>query len=273
MIGSGSVKCAAALGLLRVLHREKIEVDMVVAGGGGSIFGSLIALGYNVEEIVETNRLLWTREVTEQPNRLAMLQMLLPKFFRSGEYFHLRDDRVMNERLRAAFGDTTFEKTRIPLFITATDYRSGRQAVISDGHIYAAVRASIALPLIFPPSQRGEQLLADSYLSDPLPVGVAIREGADIILAMGFESVSKVQRNSFSEYVLHLSGVVSNNLLQASYAFYNLAHHSEVLLIVPQFKSEIHMFDTHKVPEIIKAGEMEGEKIMPQLKHMMEMHG
>ena len=50
VIGWGSVKCAAALGLLRVLRREGIEVDMVVASGGGSIYGSLFALGYEVEE-------------------------------------------------------------------------------------------------------------------------------------------------------------------------------------------------------------------------------
>jgi len=271
VIGWGSVKCAAALGLLRVLNREGVSVDMVVAGGGGSIYGSLLALGYNADEIVEKNRQLWTHEVTEQPNRLAIFQTLLPKVFRVGEYFNLRDDRLMNERLREAFGDATFEDAKIPLYITATDYRTGAQAVISNGSIYDAVRASVALPLIFPPSKRDEQLLADSYLSDPLPVGVAIQEGADIILAMGFESVSNERRDSFSDYVLYLSGVISNNLLQASYAFYNLAHHSEVLLIVPQFESDIQMFDTHKVPEIIKAGEAEGEKILPQLKHMLEM--
>jgi len=271
VIGWGSVKCAAALGLLRVLSREGIGIDMVVAGGGGSIYGSLLALGYSVEEIVEKNRQLWTHEVTEQPNRLSMFQILLPKIFRVGEYFNLRDDRLMNERLREAFEDATFDDAKLPLYITTTDYRTGAQAVISNGSIYEAVRASVALPLIFPPSKRGDQLLADSYLSDPLPIGVAIQEGADIILAMGFESVSRAERNSFSDYVLHLSGVISNNLLQASYAFYNLAHHSEVLLIVPQFESDVQMFDTHKVPEIIKAGEAESEKILPQLKHMLEM--
>jgi NTE family protein len=270
VIGWRSVKCAAALGLLRVLNQEGIEVSMVVAGSGGSIFGALVALGYNVEGIVKINRRLWTYEVTEQPNYLATYQMLLPKIFRVGDYFNLRDDRLMNERLHTAFGDHTFADVKIPLFIAATDYRTGKQVVISDGNIYKAVRASVALPLIFPPSELNGQLLVDGYLSDPSPVGIAIQEGADIILAMGFESVSTEERNSFSDYVLHLSGVISNNLLQASYAFYNLAHHAEVLLIVPQFESDIHMFDTHKVPEIIKAGETEGEKILPQLKYMLE---
>jgi len=271
VIGWGSVKCAAALGLLRALRRSGIEINMVVAGGGGSIFGSLLALGYDVEEIVEINQRLWTREVTEQPNHLALFQLLLPGIFKVGEYFNLRDDRLVNERLHAAFGEHTFADAKIPLFVSATDYRNGKQVVISEGSVYEAVRASIALPLIFPPSEKDEQLLVDGYLSDPLPIGIAIQEGADIILAMGFESISTAGTKSFSDYVLHLSGLISNNLLQASYAFYNLAHHAEVFLIVPQFESEIHMFDTHKVPEIIRAGEMEGEKILPRIKHMLEM--
>ena len=41
VIGWGSVKCAAALGLLHVLSKAGIEVDMVVASGRGSIFETL----------------------------------------------------------------------------------------------------------------------------------------------------------------------------------------------------------------------------------------
>jgi len=271
VIGWGSVKCAAALGLLRILNRENIEVDMVVASGGGSIFGSLFALGYEVEEIVAMNQRLWTHEVTEKINRLAILQILLPKIFRVKEYFNLRDDRLVNERLREAMGAHTFAETKFPLYITATEYKTGQQVIISEGSIYEAVRATVGLPLIFPPIEKDEHLLADGYLSDPLPIGVAVQEGANIILAMGFESISTEVRNSFSDYILHLSGILSNNLQQASYAFYNLTHHAEVFSIVPQFEEDIHMFDTYKVPEIIKVGEAEGEKLLPRLKQLLEL--
>lgn len=257
--------------MMRVLRREGIHVDMVVASGAGSIFGSLIALGHEADESIEIARRLWTHEVTEKANRLAILQILLPKIFRVGEYFNLRDDRLVNKRLRDAFGTQTFSDTKIPLFISATDYRTGKQAVMSDGQIFDAIRASIALPLVFPPSERNGQLLADGYLSDPLPIGVAIQEGADIILAMGFESISTAERESFSDYAFHLSGLIANNLLQASFAFYNLAHHSEIVLVVPKFESEIQMFDTHKMPEIIRVGETEAERILPNLKQALEM--
>ena len=271
VIGWGSVKCAAALGLLRVLSRERIEVDMVVASGAGSIFGSLFALGYGVEEIVEMNERLWTHEVTEKTNRQAILQILLPNIFRVKEYFNLRDDHLVNARLSEAMGEYTFANTKIPLYITATEYKTGQQVIISDGSIYEAVRATIALPLVFPPIEKDEHLLADGYLSDPLPIGVAVQEGANIILALGFDSISTESRNSISDYILHLSGILSNNLLQASFAFYNLTHHAEVFSIVPHFEDDIHMFDTFKVPAIIEAGESEGEKLLPRLKQILEM--
>lgn len=265
VIGWGGVKCAAALGLLRVLGREGIEVDMIVASGGGSILGALFALGHDVEEIVEMNERLWTHEVTEQTNHLAILQILLPKIFRVKDYFNLRKDKLINKRLKCAMGDHTFEDTKIPLYISATEYRTGEQVIISEGSIYEAVRATIALPLFFPPIRKGDHLLAAGYLSDPLPIGVAMQEGADIILAMGFESISQTVRKSFPDYILHLSNIISNNLLQASFSFYNLAHHSELITIIPQFQQEIHIFDTHKVPEIIRTGEAEGKKILPEL--------
>lgn len=270
VIGWGSVKCAAALGLLRVLTRAGIRVDMVSASGGGSIFGSLFALGHEVEEIVELNSRLWTREVTETANRQAFLQIAAPKIFKVKEYFNLRDDRLVNERLRAVFGERTFADAKIPLYIAATEYKTGKQVVLSSGSIYEAVRATIALPLIFPPIEKDGRLLADGYLSDPLPIGVAMREGANIILALGFDSISSDPRHSISDYLLHLSGILSNNLLQASFAFYNLTHHAEIFSIIPQFDDEIHIFDTHKIPEIIKVGEAEGEKILPRLKQLLE---
>jgi NTE family protein len=271
VIGWGSVKCAAALGLLRVLNREGIEIDMIVASGGGGIFGSLISLGYNAEETIEIIQRLWTQEVTEKTNRLAILQILSPKIFRVEKYFNLRDDRLVNERLFDALGGKTFTDTKIPLFISATEYKTGQQVIISEGSIYEAVRATIALPLIFPPMERDEQLLADGYLSEPLPIGVAVQEGAEIILAMGFESISAADRNSISDYLLHLSNVLSTNLLHASYAFYNLTHHAEVFPIVPQFSEDIHIFDTHKIPHIIEVGEAEGEKLLPRLKQELEI--
>ena len=51
VIGSGSVKCAAGLGMFKTLQREGIQPDMVVGCSGGSLVAATIALGYSAEDI------------------------------------------------------------------------------------------------------------------------------------------------------------------------------------------------------------------------------
>ena len=65
VIGSGAVKCAAALGLWKVLSREGIPLDLFVGCSGGSLFAATMALGFTVDECIETTRRLWNRKVTE----------------------------------------------------------------------------------------------------------------------------------------------------------------------------------------------------------------
>lgn len=270
VIGWGSVKCAAALGLLRVLQQAGIQPDLLVGGGGGSIYAGLISLGYSAEEMMEIQARLWTPEITEIPNRLALPQLLFPRLFKAREFFHLRSDRLINERLQAAFGTATFADCQMPLFINATDYLSGEQVVLEEGLLWEAVRASIALPLIFSPTRRGEHLLADGYLSDPLPVSIAMREGAGIILAMGFETSPIFPLDTFGKFLFHVQGMMTANLLKTSFAFHSMAHHSEIVPIFPEFDQPIHLFDTHLVPQIIEAGERAGVQALPAIRSLLE---
>ena len=66
VIGSGSVKCAAALGLFKVLLRESIPIDMVVGCSGGALYAACIALGFDVPTAERKTRELWTKEITKQ---------------------------------------------------------------------------------------------------------------------------------------------------------------------------------------------------------------
>lgn len=271
VIGWGGVKCAAAIGFMRVLSREGIKIDLVVGSGGGSIYASFLALGYEVEEIKTIVDRLWNNKITDKTNHLAILQILFPKFFKMQESYHLRDDTLINNNLYKAFGETRFEDSKIPLIVTATDYRKGEQVIISEGRISEAIRASIALPMIFEPVKKGDRLLVDGFLTSPLPVGVAIKEGANIILAMGFDTKKQAPFNSLYNFMMNLVGIMSNNLLHASIAFFSLAHHDEVISVMPELADDIHLFDTERVPEIIAAGEREAEKHLNYIKRLIEV--
>ena len=269
VIGSGSVKCAAAIGLKKVLEREHIDVDMVVGCSGGAIYAALIALGWSVERATEATLKMWTSDVTGKRNLRGILQLALPKLFKFDETFGLIDDSLINRRFHEGFENATFADTRIPLFVTATDFYTGEQVVVSEGKIEDGVRASISIPYIFPPKKLNDRFLIDGYQSDPLPIGVAIKEGADIIIAMGFESPYQEHVTSLMRYNFQMSSITSNNLLKSNYAFHNLAHHSEIIPIIPEFKYRIKLFDTDKLPYVIEEGERAAEQQLPFIKSLL----
>jgi len=270
VIGSGSVKCAAALGLIKVLDREGIAIDLIVGCSGGSMYAALIALGHSAAASEEMTRRLWTREVTRRRHYLSFFRAVLPQVFGFTEQFGLVDDALILERLEVAFGDTRFDQTRIPLYLTATDFHNGEQVVFSSGKIVDAIRASISIPYIFRPWEVGGRLYVDGYPSDPMPVGVAIKHGANVIVTMGFESPYQAHATSVLRFALQLSSIMSNNLLRANYAFHNLAHHTEILPIIPQFRESIHLFDTDKIPYVIEEGERAAEQQLPYLRRLLE---
>jgi NTE family protein len=269
VIGAGSVKCAAALGMQRALQREGIGVDMLVGCSGGAMYAAVAALGWSVEEATQTTMRLWTREVTGRRNRLATLQAIMPRLFRFKETFGMRDDRLVLERLQAAFGDLTFADTRIPLYVTATDFRDGEQVVLSAGSLRDAIRASIAIPFVLPPVQIDGRLLVDGYLSDPLPVNVAMREGADVILALGFEAPYQRKISTPARFAFQLSSIMTNNLLRSRFAFHTASHHSELIAIVPAFKHHIGLFATEQIPYVIEEGERAMEQHLPYLRRLL----
>jgi len=269
VIGSGGVKCAAALGLQQALRDEGIEIDLVVGCSAGSIYAAAAALGWTVSETIDLTMRLWTRETTSRPRRMALLRAAFPRLFGFSTDFSFRDDRLLNERLRTAFGTRTFGDTQIPLHITATQFHTGVQVVLSEGLLWEAMRASVAIPFVFAPKRIGTDLLMDGFLSDPLPVNVAIQERAGVILAMGFESPSLRRFTSPMRLGLQLTGIMSNNLLRSRFAFHNLTHFTEVIPILPEFKQRVGIFDTDKIPYVIEEGRRAAMPHIPYIRKLM----
>jgi NTE family protein len=185
----------------------------------------------------------------------------------------LIDDNIMYERLKSVFGDKTFEDTVFPLHIVATEFYTGERVVISSGKILDAIRASIAIPMIFSPWKMGEQLLVDGAVCDPLPIDVAIQQGSDVIAAVGFEMPARRRMNSYTAVTTHFNNLYMNNILKATFAFYNAVHHAEIIPILPNFEKPVGTFDTGQIPYIIEQGEQAAEEHIPYIKQLMAVAG
>lgn len=272
VIGSGGIKCAAGLGVWQALSKAGIDIDMVVGCSGGSIFSSFIGVGFSVEEGVDFATNLWIKKFFTRYKIRSLMQVVFPKLFGFNNDFGIIDEsRIFND-LGLLIKDKTFDDVKIPLYIVATDYKTGQSVTISKGKILDAIRASIAIPGVFSPFEIDGKLLIDGGVADPLPIDVAIREGADIILAVGFQTHLQGEPKSPVGFLVKVFTDMTNNLLASKFAFHNLAHHSEIIPMVPEFEEEIHLYDTEKIPFIIEEGRKLAEEHIDYLKKLLTQH-
>lgn len=270
VIGAGSVKCAAALGLWKVLESEDIHFDMIVGCSGGSLYAAAMAMGFSLQECIDNTKKLWNRSITQQRNWRALASVILPGVFKFDHRFSLMSDAPMLRSFKSVFRERTFAETKTPLYVMTTDFETGESIVLSEGKIVDALRASVAIPYIWSAWRHNGRLLIDGAASNPLPVDVPIREGIDIILAMGFESPLPSRIKSISRYAFYINSLMTNNLLNANFAFHNAVHHAEIISIFPEFERSIRLFDTDQIPYVIEQGEKAMMEQLPYVKRLLE---
>jgi NTE family protein len=267
VLGSGGVKCVAALGLWKVLERERIRPDFVAGCSGGSLYAAAMALGMDVREAEWRSHQMWPGLFNRVDYR-SVLRSMLPRRLGFSERIGLVNDRRVGIVLRELCGDARFTDTGIPLHIAATDLHSGERVDLAQGAVFDAVRASIAIPLVLRPWTVDGRLLIDGGASDPLPISLAIREGADIILAMGFETPPLQRIDSLIGVASQSLATTTNHLLRSTYAFYSAVHHAEIVPIMPEFATPIGVGDTRLIPYIIEQGERAALDVVPYLRQL-----
>ena len=267
VIGSGGIKCTAAIGLWRVLEKENIAIDSLVGCSGGSMYAAMIAKQASVDEMEKLSVAMWTSDIMQ--GYTANLKASKDGTLRFNERSGLVDDSVLNQNLERVFGKISFSDLYLPLKIVATDMFNGEKVILSEGNVFEAIRASVAIPIIFPPLEVEGRLLIDGAASDPLPVDVAIQDGADIIIAMGFPLDYRDRFRSITAVQEQLNSIYMNNILTSTYAFYNLAHHAEIFPVIPEFDEVLSMFDVDKIPEVIERGEQTTRVQLPHIKKLL----
>ncbi len=269
VIGSGSTKCAAALGAWKALDRAGIPIDMVVGSSGGSLYAATMALGFTPEQCIEYTTQLWNKETMLKQNWRGLLSVFFPRLFNFKETFSVFSDKAIMAGLYKVFGDKTFADTKMILRLMTTDFHTGEETPIGEGKIVDAVRASLAIPAIWTAHRVNGRLLIDGAVSSPMPVDVAIKEGAQVILAMGFQDAPPENVTSLTDYVFHANVIITNSLYKSNFAFHNAVHHSEIVPVFPEFDKPISLFDTSQFPFIIEQGEKAMEEQIPYVRRLL----
>jgi NTE family protein len=262
VLGSGGVRSIAALGIAQRLAREGIRPDFVAGCSSGALFGATIAMGMDADEALRAATALWSAELTQQRRWCAYLQLLAPRLAGFGAGFALRDDRLIVQRMARAFGDGRLEQLATPLRVAATDAASGRPVVLTRGRLVDALRASMAVPIIFPSVEIGGQRLVDGVLSDPLPLSAAA--DAQVVVALGFDGAMPRRVDRLSRLVAQTSTTLINNLMQARTAAAQAAGQA-VISIDLGLQRHVGLWETGAMPYVFEAGWRAAEARLPEI--------
>lgn len=262
VLGSGGVRSIAAVGVVDRLAREGVTPDVIVGCSSGALFGATIALGMTAEEALEAATSLWSADLTQHRRWRAYPQMVAPRLAGFDEDFSLRDNRVIADRLRSAFGDARLESLAIPLRVAATDAVTGRAVVLEQGPLVDALLASMAVPFLFPSVDVGGRRLVDGVISDPLPVAAAA--DAELVLTLGFEGAMPRRIDRASRLAAQATTALINNLMRARIEAAR-ARGQRIVALELALERHVGLWETSALPYLLEAGRRSASLHLPRI--------
>ncbi|HIC95211.1 TPA: NTE family protein rssA [Candidatus Bipolaricaulota bacterium] len=171
VLSSGGPRGAAHVGVLKVLEEHGIPIDIVVGTSIGAMVGGAYAAGVPLSRIEEE----WLKT-----DLLKVAKSFLPTFPLHG----WSSGSNISRMLQGVVGEVRIEDLPLKFAAIATDIETGKEVIIREGPLAEAMRASSSVPGLFVPVELDGRLLVDGGLVNPLPVDVARRLGAEVVIAV-----------------------------------------------------------------------------------------
>ena len=173
-LGGGAARGFAHIGVMRTLAAHGIVPDVIVGTSIGAVVGGCYA-ARQLDGLEEWARGLNVRSI------LSYLDISL-----SGSGL-IRGGHLAG-RLEAGLADSRIDDLPIRFAAIATEFNTGHEIWLTRGRLAEALRASYALPGIFPPVLIGGRWLVDGALVNPVPVSAARALGARLVIAVNLNS-------------------------------------------------------------------------------------
>lgn len=288
-LSSGAALGLAQIGVIKVLEREKIPIDFIAGSSVGALIGTFWASGIEANELEKI--------ALQFKKKLALLNLAdfsifpLLGFLRGGN---------LTRFLREHLGHKTFRDTHTPIKVTTCKLRARELVVLDEGSLVEAVRASCSIPALFEPYRKKEDYLIDGGILDPVPVDVLLKLGARKIIAVNcLPSPEEVQR-TFKEleekrhkeegglarrliffriafrirrwmrrtFLPNVFDVIMNSTQSMEYVLAEASSRGADCVLHPTIPT-VNWFELYRVERLIKRGEEEAERMLPQIKALI----
>ena len=182
-LGSGASRGWSHIGIIKALLREGIEPDIVC----GTSVGAMIGACYLAGNLINLEN--WVLNST----RTDVLKFFNVRLTKSGFVDSDRLSRFLYQYVAAE--NLLIENLPNRFAAISTDLENGREVWFQEGGLADAVRASMALPGLFPAVRHEHRWLVDGGLVNPVPVITCRALGADIVIAVNLNSDVMARRN------------------------------------------------------------------------------
>lgn len=242
VLSGGGAKGMAHIGVLKVLEKYQIPVDMVVGTSAGSIIGAMYSIGYTPDEIEEKvlglqfdkllmnssdrtlKSLLQKTDLDQYPLQLSItkdLELSFPMGILNGEFIYLQ----LKDIFGRAEGISSFDDFPRKYRAVATNLNKGETIAINGGDLALSTLKSMAIPSFLDPIKDGNDYFVDGGVLDNFPIQEALKMGADIVIAVDIaaesveitdksniisiiDKISTYQGNRNSEFQSHLADIL-----------------------------------------------------------------
>lgn len=279
-LGGGGARGLAHVGVLKVLEREKIKIHSIAGCSMGAVIGGLYCYFGNAEKL---ESFVYDTLTSPAIKHLDLEQYSENNKKKNTSIFEKLVDYV-EERVVAIKATNDFsiigkEETNeifdlipdveikdltVKFSAIATDLVSGEEVNFTEGNLRLILKASSAIPGIFPPVKIGEMFLVDGGASESVPVGKVKEIGADRIIAI---DVTRNLRDSF-----RVNNAVEVVYRSADIATFHLSLErlGEADLIIRPNVGKLSWSKFDDIKNIIKMGEIETEKMLPEINKLID---
>ena len=255
VLGGGAARGFAHVGVIRTLEQEKIPIDLIVGTSVGSLIGAIYAddaISFDLE---------WTAFQLQKDDLFdfGVLNAVTGMGFAKGD--------KLEAWMKAHVKTANIEQLRIPFAAVATDLNWGYEVVLDKGSVARAIRASAAIPGVFPPVQHQGKILVDGGVVNNIPISVAKARGADLVIAVDISAnVGNTNINNLLDVTLQATNIM--------FAL-NVEHAKKAadILITPAGIGDIAMLDFTQKKRCMQAGIEATQRALPQIRQAMAAWG
>ena len=275
-LGGGAVRGVAHLGVIDVLTEAKIPITAI----SGTSVGALVAAVYatqpiwpGAEAIAQqiddcslnpVKRLHSSHSERHQThNRLLQLLSLQKALLRAAFSKGAFSGRGLDTFIANILGDLQFSDTHLPLFIAATDIDTGDYVNLTQGPLVKAVRASSAIPGIFPPVTLAGRRLVDGATVRLVPVDI-LRSHARLVVGVDVSDANIARRPERAYTIAWQAAHISIRHLRQHEA--RLAD----VMICANSPEPVLGFDFTRMEELIDLGRRAALQALPQIQTKLE---